>query len=216
MPTSEEILQGLADISNNFTWIAVVWHVLFYFLIAALILKWKPSNRLLSFLLGFPLVSVSLLGWISGNPFNGFIFAICGVLLVVYGMKNQDSPISTGHSWSTVLGTVVILFGLIYPHFLETDNYFDYLYKAPVGLIPCPTLSAVIGFSILYQGFQSRVWPWFLIIPGLIYAVIGVFRLAVYLDMVLLVATVSLIIVTFQVPKVQSSIKKERMANGPA
>lgn len=198
MPSSEDILQGLMLITNQFVWLAIIWHLFFYILIAALILNWKPRNRLMAALLGFPLVSVSLLAWITGNPFNGLLFAIFGILLVVSGIRSNDDPIRTGHSWTTVFGIVVIMFGLIYPHFLETDNYFKYLYMAPVGLVPCPTLSVAIGFAILYNGFQSRKWTWFLIIPGLIYGTIGVFRLGVYLDMVLLLASIVLIVVIFQ------------------
>ena len=201
MPGSDEILQGLTLISNQFAWLAIIWHLFFYFLIAALFLNWKPGNQLLATFLGFPLISVSILAWFTGNPFNGLLFAIFGILLVVYGLRTNDNPVTTVHSWNTAFGIVVIVFSLIYPHFLETDNYFNYLYMAPVGLIPCPTLSVAIGFAILYNGFQSRKWTWVLIIPGLIYGTIGVFRLEVYLDMVLLIASIVLIVVNFQVRK---------------
>lgn len=201
MPTPEEILQGLFMIANAYTWAAVVWHILFYILIAALILKWRPSNRVLSVLLTLPLLTVSLFAWITGNPFNGSLFLIFGMLLILSGARNPDIPVNTNHTWSTVLGILIIVFGLLYPHFLEAENYFIFLYAAPSGLVPCPTLSIVIGFAILYQGFQSRVWSWILVIPGLIYGLIGTFRLQVYLDMVLLLATVILIIITFQMPK---------------
>jgi len=201
MPSPEEILQGLFMIANKYTWAAVVWHSLFYFLIASLILKWKPSNRVLSVLLTLPMLTVSLFAWITGNPFNGSLFLIFGILLIILGSRNPDISIETGHTWSTVLGVIIIIFGLLYPHFLDTENHFMYLYAAPTGLVPCPTLSIVIGFAILYRGFQSRTWSWILAIPGLIYGLIGTFRLQVYLDMVLLLATVILIVIAFQVPK---------------
>lgn len=192
-------------IANAYTWAAVVWHVLFYFLIATLILKWKPTNRVLSVLLTLPLLTVSLFAWITGNPFNGFLFLIFGILLIISGSRNPDITVDTGHTWSTVLGIIIISFGLLYPHFLDTENYFMYLYAAPTGLVPCPTLSIVIGFAILYQGFQSRAWSWILIIPGLIYGLIGTFRLQVFLDTVLLLATFILIVIAFQIPKKTTS-----------
>jgi hypothetical protein len=201
MPTYEEIIEGLMFISNHFAWLGILWHLAFYLLIAALFLNWKPSNKFFATFLALPLFSVSLLAWITGNPFNGLVFALFGILLVVSGSRITDAPISTGHSWSTVFGVVVIIFGLVYPHFLETDNYFHYLYMAPTGLIPCPTLSTAIGFTILYNGFQSRKWAWFLIFPGLAYGIIGVFLLEVYLDMVLLISSIVLIVVVFQVQK---------------
>jgi hypothetical protein len=200
MPTSEEILLGLSRITNTFTWMAILWHIFFYLLIAALILNWKPTQRFFSSLLGLPLISVSIFAWITGNPFNGFIFALFGILLIVFGLKNEEDPIIPHHTWSTVFGIIIIIFGLLYPHFLDTDNYFEYLYSAPTGLIPCPTLSIVIGFAILYNGFQSRRWTWILVIPGLLYGIIGAFRLQVYLDMVLLLATIVLTFIAFQMP----------------
>ncbi len=201
MPTSEEIIQGLFVIANTYIWMAIIWHILFYFLIAALLLNWKPSNPHLSFLLALPLMSVSFFAWITGNPFNGFLFFLFGILLIVLGMRNPGIPIGTNHTWSTVLGSIIIIFGLLYPHFLDTDNYFLYLYAAPTGLIPCPTLSVLIGFTIMYSGFHSRTWSLILAFSGLIYGMIGTFLLQVYLDMVLLMAALILIIMTFQLPK---------------
>jgi len=201
MPTSEGILQGLFLIANTYTWMAIIWHILFYFLIAALLLNWKPSNRTLSVLLGLPLLTVSLFGWITGNPFNGTFFLLFGFLLIIFGSRNSEISINTNHTWSTVLGSIIVIFGLLYPHFLDTDNYFLYLYAAPAGLVPCPSLSTVIGFAILYNGFQSRTWSLILVVPGLIYGLIGTFKLQVYLDMVLLIASVILIIMAFQIPK---------------
>jgi len=204
MPTPEEILQGLTLITNTYTWIAILWHVLFYLLIAALILKWKPSNRLLSSLLSLPLLTVSLFAWITGNPFNGTIFALSGVILIIVGNRNPDDPIDTKRTWSTIIGIIILIFGLLYPHFFDTDNYFNYFYAAPTGLIPCPTLSIVIGFAILYNGFRSRNWSLILVIPGLIYGILGTFRLQVYLDIVLLFASIILLILAFQIPKTEN------------
>ncbi len=209
MPTIEEILQGLFDISNTYTWMAIIWHILFYFLIAALFLNWKPSNRLLSFLLVLPLLTVSFFAWITGNPFNGTLFLLFSILLAIWGVKNPEGSIETNRTWSTIIGVIIIMFGLLYPHFLDTDNYFIYLYAAPTGLIPCPTLSTVIGFAILYNGFQSRFWSLILVISGLIYGLIGTFRLQVYHDMVLLVASIILMIIAFQVPKKSLSIQSK-------
>jgi len=204
MPTSEEILQGLIHISNAYKGMAILWHLIFYLLIAALILNWKPSRSFLSSFLGIPLLSVSLFAWITGNPFNGTIFALSGIILIFWGLKNSGNPVETNRTWSIVFGTVMIIFGLLYPHFLDTDNYFDYLYAAPAGLIPCPTLSTLIGFAILYNGFHSRRWSWLLVVIGLLYGIIGTFRLQVYLDMVLLISSIILIIIIFQIPKTEN------------
>ena len=71
MPKTEEIINGLQSIVNDYSTFAIIWHAVFYFLLAGLIAKWQPSNKLLC----LPLISVSVFAWLSGNPFNGILFS---------------------------------------------------------------------------------------------------------------------------------------------
>ena len=93
-------------------------------------------------------------------------------------------------------GMVMILFGWVYPHFLEGGAWFDYLYAAPTGLIPCPTISLTIGFALLANGFSSRAWSLTLAFLGLFYAFFGALRLGVNLDFVLLGGALLLLLET--------------------
>lgn len=88
----------------------------------------------------------------------------------------------------------MIVFGLIYPHFLNTDSLIKYLYASPLGLVPCPTLSLVIGFVLLYNGLRSNSISIAFIVIGLFYGIFGVFKLGVYLDLGLLFGTITLLI----------------------
>ena len=88
----------------------------------------------------------------------------------------------------------MIAFGLIYPHFLNTDSFIKYLYASPLGLVPCPTLSLLIGFVLLYNGFGSNSISIAFIVIGLFYGIFGVFKLGVYLDLGLLFGTITLLI----------------------
>lgn len=45
----------------------------------------------------------------------------------------------------------LVVFGWTYPHFVSTHSWIEYAYAAPLGLIPCPTLSVVIGFTLLVR-----------------------------------------------------------------
>ena len=197
MPTAEQILEGLRQISNNFQLFAVIWHIILFGMIAGLLTSWKPSNKLLSSLLGIPLLSVSTFAWIEGNPFNGTLFLVFGILLLLVGIRNNDQPVWRAPSFIKWLGILIIAYGLIYPHFLEVSSIFQYVYAAPSGLVPCPTLSVVIGFAVVYRGFQSGLWTGTLLVAGLIYGMIGVFRLHVLLDAGLLLANLALIISYF-------------------
>jgi hypothetical protein len=53
---------------------------------------------------------------------------------------------------ATAIGVSMIAFGWLYPHFLESHPATTYLFAAPTGVIPCPTLSLVIGFALLSGG----------------------------------------------------------------
>ncbi len=62
------------------------------------------------------------------------------------------------------------------------------------GLIPCPTLSILIGFLLLYNGFGSQSLTLTFIVFGLFYGIFGVLKLAVYLDIFLVFGAVSLLV----------------------
>jgi len=66
MPTREEILSGLTWIANEYTGIAIVWHLLILLLIAALFARWKPGNNLMILMLSSLLMSVSGFAFLQG------------------------------------------------------------------------------------------------------------------------------------------------------
>jgi len=194
MPKTEEILNGLQKIVNDYSTVAIIWHVIFYALIAALILKWQPTNRLFGLMICVPILSVAILAFTSGNPFNGILFSILAVLVIIFGLKTSSQPIQTSQMIYMVIGILMIVFGLVYPHFITADSFVKYLYASPVGLIPCPTLSILIGFLLLYNGIGSQSITLTLVIFGLFYGIFGVFKLAVYLDIFLIFGAASLLV----------------------
>jgi hypothetical protein len=99
-------------------------------------------------------------------------------------------------AWSLIFGILMISFGWIYPHFLEEGTWLKYLFAAPMGLIPCPTLSVTIGFAMLANGFSSRIWSIVLVVIGVFYGLFGALRLGVHMDYVLLAGALLLLIQT--------------------
>ena len=131
---------------------------------------------------------MSVLAWVDGNPFNGTVFALLGAGLGILGGRLPAAEaIARGPAWSLVAGALMAIFGLVYPHFLEAGSVFAYVYAAPAGLVPCPTLSLVIGLALVAGGLGSRVWSLVLAGAGLFHGVFGIVRLGVYLDAGLLV-----------------------------
>ncbi len=194
MPKTQEIIASLHSLANDYSVIAIIWHILFYFLIAFLIAKWNPSNKLLGVLICLPLLSVAVFAWIAGNPFNGTLFSLMAILIFIFGLRASSEPVTLSTFPYYLIGILMIAFGLIYPHFLNTESLFKYFYASPLGLVPCPTLSLLIGFVLLYNGLGSNSISIAFIVFGLFYSVFGVFKLGVYLDLGLLFGTITLLV----------------------
>jgi hypothetical protein len=195
MPTPEQVLGGLGEIANTWRWLAVAWHVYFAVLVVGLVLGVRPSTRVSGTLVVVPLLSVGVLAWGSGNSFNGIVFALVGVLLLAISARLGNARVAIASPWASVPGMVMVAFGWIYPHFLEARSFVAYLYSAPTGLIPCPTLSAVVGFGLLLGGMGSRLWAWVVAVMGLFYGIFRAVRVGVSLDWVLSAGAVWLVVV---------------------
>ena len=194
MPKTDEILSGLQGIVNNFPLIAILWHGVIFALIIALFARWVPSGRLLIILMCIPALSVAFLAFLTGNPFNGMLFSILAILLLFFGIRASNQPVETSKIVFMVIGIMMIVFGLIYPHFVGGGSIARYLYASPVGLIPCPTLSLLIGFMLLFSGFGSPAACLTLIIFGLFYGLFGTLKLGVNIDIFLVLGSISLLV----------------------
>jgi hypothetical protein len=86
----------------------------------------------------------------------------------------------------------MITLGWAYPHFLAASGRWAPLHAAPPGLVPCPTLALVIGFSLLMGGLGSASWRAILSVAGLFYGVFGAWRLGVRLDVLLALGALAL------------------------
>ena len=182
------ILAGLTAIANEWRWLAMAWHIFLAALLVRLVAGWRPSRRLMGYLLVTPLLSVSLLAWLSGNPFNGTAFALLAAALLRAAKRFSKAPVQLDSPASAVPGVALVMVGWVYPHFLTPESWTTYLYASPFGLLPCPTLTVVIGIILLVRDCRSSLWSTALVLGGLLYGAMGVLRLGVALDWVLLAA----------------------------
>lgn len=144
-----------------------------------------------------PVISVAVMAFMTGNPFNGMLFSILALLLFIFGLKASGQPVQNSSLVFMVIGILMIAFGMVYPHFIGEGSFVRYLYASPVGLIPCPTLSLLIGFLLLYNGFGSQSLTFTLVIFGLFYGIFGALKFGVYLDIFLVFGSVSLLLKYF-------------------
>jgi hypothetical protein len=190
MPDAPEILAGLARLAAGGWPLAAGWHAAALALLIALLRGWRPGATVLAALLAVPLACVAVLAFASGNPFNGTIFALLAAGSVPAARHGTPEP-ATG--WTFGAGLALFGFAWFYPHFLS--NPVLYLIAAPMGLIPCPTLAAVGAFGLLTGGLGSRSWSWLVGATGVFYGLVGILRLGVWLDTVLLAGAVALLLV---------------------
>jgi hypothetical protein len=185
MPTSDEILSGLREIANTWRVLAIFWHVYFGVLAFLLICGARPTRRITGMLLGLPLLSVSAFAWIHGNPFNGAFFAVSGIALIALSTRLSHDRVRVAPWWAATGGALLVAFGWVYPHFLNASSFLPYLYSAPTGLIPCPTLSIAIGLAFILGGLGSRAYSLVMGVTGIFYGLFGSLRLGVLIDWVL-------------------------------
>ncbi len=138
-----------------------------------------------------------------------------GIGLLVVSTRLSKQPVEFSTAWARISGAILFVFGWVYPHFLETSSILAYVYAAPTGLIPCPTLSVVIGMVLIFNGLGSRALSLTLGITGLFYGVIGIWRLGVEIDWFLVVGS-ALILLHNVLPNGSARMIGARPSDHPA
>jgi hypothetical protein len=209
MPSSETILAGAAATANEWRTLAIAWHIFFGTLLIALLVGWRLSYRAAGYLLVAPLLSVSALAWVSGNAFNGTIFAALALLLVSRASHLSAQPVSIAPPMLLVPGALLVAFGWGYPHFLKVEHWTAFTYAAPLGVLPCPTLSLLIGFTFVFGRLHSKAWSFTVAAAGFAYGAMGVFTLGIALDYGLLAGALLLGAVA-AAPATSRSVRADR------
>lgn len=180
----------MQSIADHFIWLAIVQHIL---VLLTVILLWRMRNRmgrLFSLYLTLTFALVSFLAFYhTQNPFTGIVFAVLALL----GLREVISP-KMDYSLKDTLGIQIAVaavagfLGFWYPHFV--DGQVLALVASPYGLIPCPTLIVALAVFLLVYPHTDRIWHWCLSLVGLFYSLIGVLRLKVNIDIVLLLLSI--------------------------
>jgi len=190
---SNGILEGLISTTNTWRPIAIFWHLFFGIMVVSLLAGLRPSKRTCGIPLSIPLLGVGILALLSLNPFNGFIFTVIGIVMILISRKLPAEKIQIAPLWGLIPGIGMLLFGWVYPHFLDTASPLSFLYSAPTGIIPCPTLSIVIGLTLILDGLDSCKLSLILGGSGIFYGITGVVLLGVTIDWILFLGAVTIL-----------------------
>jgi hypothetical protein len=198
MPTASEILVRLGEAAQGAMVVAIGWHLILAAALAGLVMGWRPSQRVAAHLLAAPCATVALVAVAYGNPFNAIMFAGLAIAQTVLARRSSSRPVRRGAVPFVAIAVVLIAIGWTYPHFLAHESDWMYLYSAPVGVLPCPTLYVVIGLALLGAGVGSRLGNTVLVAAGLGYGVIGLGQLHVWLDAGLIVGALALAVLAWR------------------
>jgi hypothetical protein len=187
----EAILAALSAITNEWWGIATAWHVLFVGLLVLVASRAIPRAAAAS-LLAVAAVSVAALAAWSGNPFNATVFLLAAGVMLRSATMMRAAPINFGTPREVVAGLLLVAFGAVYPHFLVASSWTAYLYQAPLGVIPCPTMAAIAGVTLIADGFGSKAWSRVVGTLAAFYGVVGVLVLGVMIDVALFAGVVML------------------------
>lgn len=205
MPTPDAILNGLTRIANEAFVLAIAWHAVLALGLLALVLGWRPSRRVAGVLASLPLASAATLALAFGNPFNGVLLGAVSLALAATALGLGNDPVELAPNWLAAIGVGMVVFAWFYPHFLFDRPAIAYMYGAPTGLVPCPTLSLTIGIALIAGGFGSRAWSLLLATAGLFYGVFGAARLGVVIDVALAAGALCLFLVALAQPQTAPS-----------
>ena len=197
MPSPTEILSGLTTATNEWRILAFGWHAALALLLFGIAVGWRPSDRTLGRILTLPILSVAFVAWYSINSFNEFAFGLLALTMLGFG-RGSTEPIRIASPLLFLSGAALTAFGWVYPHFLRVQHWTEYGYAAPLGVIPCPTLSALIGVALMTGLYRSRVLALTLSLAGLFYGIFGLYRLDVTIDAALAVGALMLVMGTIR------------------
>jgi hypothetical protein len=196
MPSPAEILAAAAQSARECIAFAAAWHLAVLAAAIGLARGLRPSRRRGALAIAILVFSPAWVAWRFGNPFNSTVLAAASFALFVVALKLGEAPVHSGSRWSRIAGLLLLALGWFYPHFLEHPAL--YAVAAPLGVLPCPTLCAAGGLTLLANGFSSRAWTLSLAAAAAFYGAFGAVRLGVWLDFVLLAGAAALVVLALR------------------
>lgn len=187
------ILNYINSVAGKYPILSIALHLM---VIALTILLFIPAFKQKRFMfngvLALLCTSVAVIASINGNYFNGgfFVILLGFVFIEFFRRRNEIETVFFGrHTWGENVKNAfcfaMILLGLLYPHFVNVSPVL-FIFLSPLGIIPCPTLTVVMGLLNLFYPRVSKGVYTAATLMALFYGITGVFLLQVYMDIPLM------------------------------
>jgi hypothetical protein len=195
MSTPETIIASLNLMANHGRGVAAIWHISVLMALIGIVSGWRPSRRIVALALSMPLFSVGAVGWHHLNVVFGSVFTVLPIVLALVARQVRPEGPGRPPRWALGLGIATAIYGLVYPNYLD-GAFLWYLYAAPMGVLPCPTLAFAIGVALVIDDIGSRAWPLLLAVTGLAFAILALVTLRAWLDLGLILGAAGLLVRT--------------------
>jgi hypothetical protein len=205
MPSPEQILAASTMIANRWLPLAVSWHAVIG-IVVVLIITRAVTRRAIAAVLAVAMASVSVMAWSVNNPFNGGVFAIMAIGQTWIVTRTPRATLQPAGTALMASGALFTAFGWFYPHFLPDRSPWIYVYAAPMGLLPCPTLAMIAGVALMSGVLETRARALLIGVAALIYGLIGVIVLGVTIDVMLIAAAIVVLVAGLTKPRASIAI----------
>lgn len=194
MRTPAEISTMLTDITAQLKTYALIVHGLFLAMIAGGLAFKKIRNRLFFLFIAFLSLSATIVSIVYAILPNILIFAMFFILIVnAYRRKELNFDLENARPVTLFFGTLGLIFGFWYLHWVADPLLLNALLYSPVGVINCPTMLTVIAFLILTVKPRSTILEFAVGSVTLYFGFFGLFRLDAYVDIALIACALFLL-----------------------
>lgn len=208
MVPPESITTDLQRVSGELKTVSLVIHILFICVVAAGLFIRRARQVLFGAFISLISLSAVIIAAVYTIIPNFIIFSLFFVLIIhAWLTKRLNFELKNTNRLNIYFGTVALLFGFWYLHWVESPILWNALWFSPMGIINCPTMLTVCGFLCLTGEPRSRILEFMVAITTLYFGFFGVFRLGAYVDIVLIVCAVFLLIRTGNQGKGQPDIQ---------
>ena len=197
MRTPAEITRMLEAVSRETRSYSTFMHLLFLAVIGLGLAAKRMRNTLFSFFIAFLSLSATVIAVMYAIVPNVVIFGtFFALILHAWFSKSLNFDFEHIAPVSVSFGTLGLIFGFWYLHWVESPVWLNALVSSPLGVVNCPTMATICGFCFLSLSRKPRsaMLEATVALMTLYFGFFGIFKLGAYVDVTLILCALFLIV----------------------